>query len=99
MPASAPISGLGLLHLTSSVLVTSAYVALCLNNAVETIHFSEQVLRTGPPPTINIDQSEDNNTEAACLPALFGWIGLIAPPAHRYLAKMYLAEAHVNIDE
>ncbi|VDK89640.1 unnamed protein product [Dibothriocephalus latus] len=34
-----------------------------------------------------------------CLPAVFGWIGLIAPPAHRYLAKMYLAEAYACLDD
>ncbi|KAL7065203.1 hypothetical protein AAHC03_04761 [Spirometra sp. Aus1] len=120
LPSPVPLSGLALLQLISSVLLDSAYVALCLRNPVETIHAAEQVLHTGPPPAFCNTRNSDSISEPAtmagtegvkekgastapenttCLPAVFGWIGLIAPPAHRYLAKMYLAEAYACLDD
>uniref|UniRef100_A0A0X3NUZ1 CCR4-NOT transcription complex subunit 10 n=2 Tax=Diphyllobothriidae TaxID=28843 RepID=A0A0X3NUZ1_SCHSO len=120
LPSLVPLSGLALLQLISSVLLNTAYVALCLRNPVETIHAAEQVLHTGTPPSFCNMRNSDSVSEPAtmagpegakekgasatsenttCLPAVFGWIGLIAPPAHRYLAKMYLAEAYTCLDD
>nr|CDS25975.1 CCR4 NOT transcription complex subunit 10 [Hymenolepis microstoma] len=83
-PSSQDLSGEALLQVISAVLVTGAYIFLCLDDPVEVIHYAEQLLSDGPP------KSSDNS---------FGWLGQFAPPAYRYLAKMYLAEARIAMDE
>ncbi|VDK43773.1 unnamed protein product [Taenia asiatica] len=89
-PSSQPLSGMTLLQVISAVLLTSAYVALCLEDPVEAIYYAEQLLSVGPSTPRPAAGTTDN---------AFVWIGLVAPPAHRYLAKMYLAEARMAIDE
>lgn len=89
-PSSQPLSGMALLQVISAILVTSAYVALCLEDPVEAIYYAEQLLSVGPPSPRPATGTTDN---------AFIWIGLVAPPAHRYLAKMYLAEARIAIDQ
>lgn len=81
---------MALLQVISAVLLTSSYVALCLEDPVEAIYYSEQLLSVGPSSPRPSTGTTDN---------VFVWIGLVAPPAHRYLAKMYLAEARMAIDE
>ncbi|VDM15818.1 unnamed protein product [Hydatigera taeniaeformis] len=89
-PSSQPLCGMALLQVISAVLLTSAYVALCLEDPVEAIYYAEQLLSVGPSSPRPVTGTIDNT---------FVWIGLIAPPAHRYLAKMYLAEARIAMDE
>ncbi|VDO06340.1 unnamed protein product [Rodentolepis nana] len=83
-PSGQDLSGEALLQVISAVLVTGAYIFLCLDDPVEVIHYAEQLLSDGPP------KSPDSS---------FGWLGQFAPPAYRYLAKMYLAEARIAMDE
>ncbi|KAM3173231.1 hypothetical protein ACTXT7_012906 [Hymenolepis weldensis] len=83
-PSSQVLSGEALLQVISAVLVTGAYIFLCLDDPIEVIHYAEQLLSDGP------SKSPDSS---------FGWLGQVAPPAYRYLAKLYLAEARIAMDE
>ncbi|KAM7537300.1 hypothetical protein Aperf_G00000065414 [Anoplocephala perfoliata] len=85
-PSSQVLSGQALLQVISAVLLTGAYVSLCLDDPLEAIHYAEQLL-------------SDGSQRLNCPEGSFAQIGLIAPPAYRYLAKMYLAEARIAMDE
>ncbi|VDD76339.1 unnamed protein product [Mesocestoides corti] len=97
LPSCQPLSGMALLQVTSATLLTSAYVALCLQNPVEAMHYAQQVLCVVPPGDGSTDSG--GSTTTSSFSGAFGWIGLLSPPAHRYLAKIYLAEARVALDQ
>ena len=85
---------MALLQVTSAVLLASSYVSLCLEDPVEAIRYGEQL--------INIDSASQpprSKQASSATPDAFVWMGIVAPPAYRYLAKMYIAEAFIAMEE
>ena len=93
LPSNQPLSGMALLQVTSAALLASSYVSLCLEDPVETIRYGEQLLSTDPSLLSRNAQTSVQNSDT------FAWISIIAPPAYRYLSKMYVAEAYAAMDK
>ncbi|VDP70707.1 unnamed protein product [Echinostoma caproni] len=135
MPAPSVIRGVGLLHLLSAVYLATAYVALCLNNPVDTLTSAGHLLPADhtrnvtdvippsgepqPPDEIRTVTSSHGSTgqghsdtatvsTSSTTAPSFGSkssvvcgndpLYLIAPPAYRYLARLYFAEALIMLD-
>ncbi|VEL23443.1 unnamed protein product [Protopolystoma xenopodis] len=136
-PSPKPLHGLGLLQLVSSVLLASAYIALCLHNPVEALHAAQTLLGNSLAPgyrqseTSGLDEVKDlcdvadtgsgpayatsvnsatniasampNTMQSASIVSIpdhgsCSSLLIVTPPAYRYLARMYLADALLWLD-
>ncbi|KAL3313991.1 hypothetical protein Ciccas_007405, partial [Cichlidogyrus casuarinus] len=92
-PSNMPLTGEALISTWTGALLLSAYVALCLKNYLEAWRFARFILLQTPvldEGNLFIDEALSTPIEGAP-PMLF--FGSLAPPIHKFYAKLYASEA------
>lgn len=107
-PSPVPLRGIGLLHVLCAVHLATAYVSLCLDDPVITLHSAGRLIPDFcvplPSTAVNCTGQADEgggsagNVQSVSPPSRDTVLGLVAPPAYRFLARLYYAEALAHLD-